>query len=43
MEKNEKNEDVYLFKKHKVDYIEVCKQRIKEAESQYRAISSKLF
>jgi len=39
----EKNQEVYLFKKNKVDYIEVCKQRIKEAESQYRAISSKLF
>lgn len=39
----EKNQEVYLFKKHRVDYIEVSKQRIKEAEAQYKAISSKLF
>ncbi len=39
----EKNEDVYLFKKHKVDYIEVSKKRIKEAENQYKATSNKLF
>ena len=38
----EKNEDVYLFKKHKVDYIEVSKKRIKEAEAKYRAESNKL-
>ena len=38
----EKNQDVYLFKKHKVDYIEVSKKRIKEAETQYRAESNKL-
>lgn len=38
----EKNQEVYLFKKHKVDYIEVCKQRIKEAEAQYRVQSNEL-
>ena len=38
----EKNQDVYLFKKHKVDYIEVSKRRIKEAETQYGAESNKL-
>ncbi len=38
----EKNKDVYLFKKHKVDYIEVSKKRIKEAETQYKAESNKL-
>jgi site-specific DNA-methyltransferase (adenine-specific)/modification methylase len=38
----EKNEDVYLFKKHKVDYIEVSKKRIKEAESQYKVQNNKL-
>ena len=38
----EKNEDVYLFKKHKVDYIEVSKKRIKDAETQRRAESNKL-
>jgi site-specific DNA-methyltransferase (adenine-specific) len=39
----EKNQEVYLHKKHRVDYIGVCEKRIKEAESQYRAISNKLF
>jgi len=39
----EKNEDVYLFKKHEVDYVEISKKRIKEAEAQYNATSSKLF
>ncbi|MBI4135430.1 site-specific DNA-methyltransferase, partial [Candidatus Uhrbacteria bacterium] len=38
----EKNEDVYLFKKHKVDYIEVSKRRIKEAEAQYKVQNNKL-
>lgn len=38
----EKNQEVYLFKKKKVDYIEVCKQRIKDAEAQYKAESNKL-
>lgn len=32
----EKNESVYLFKKKKVDYIEVSKKRIKEAKNQYK-------
>ena len=39
----EKNEEVYLHKKQKVDYIEICKERIKEAERIYKATSSKLF
>jgi len=38
----EKNQEVYLFKKKKVDYIKVCKQRIKEAKEQFRAESNKL-
>lgn len=38
----EKNQEVYLFKKHKVDYIEVCKQRIREAEAQYRTEGNEL-
>lgn len=38
----EKNEDVYLFKKHEVDYIEVSKKRIKEAEAVHKAESNKL-
>lgn len=32
----EKNQEVYLFKKKRIDYIELCKQRIKEAEAQYK-------
>ncbi len=39
----EKNEDVALFKKRPVDYIDVCNQRIKEAkrtfETEQQAIS----
>lgn len=38
----EKNKEVYLHKKHKVDYIEVCKKRIEEAKEQYKATSNKL-
>ncbi len=38
----EKNQEVYLFKKHRVDYIDVCKQRIKEAQEQYKIESSKV-
>lgn len=38
----EKNQEVYLFKKKKIDYIEVCKQRIKQAKEQFRVESSKL-
>lgn len=38
----EKNQEVYLFKNKHVDYIEVCKQRIKEAKKQYAIESSKL-
>ncbi len=38
----EKNQDVYLFKKGRVDYIKISKQRIKEAWAQYKAESNKL-
>lgn len=38
----EKNQEVYLFKKHKIDYIKVCKQRIKEAEARYKVQNNKL-
>lgn len=38
----EKNQEVYLFKKKRVDYIEVCNQRIKEARERYKAESNKL-
>jgi len=38
----EKNQDVYLFKNKKIDYIEICNQRIKEAEEQFKVESSKL-
>lgn len=33
----EKNEDVALFKKRPVDYIDVCNQRIKEAKRTFEA------
>ncbi|MDD5731914.1 MAG: site-specific DNA-methyltransferase [Patescibacteria group bacterium] len=39
----EKNQEVYLHRKHHIDYIEICKKRIKEAEKQCRVDSSKLF
>ncbi len=39
----EKNEDVYLFKKQKADYIEISKRRIKEAVAEYKATSNQLF
>jgi len=32
----EKNQEVYLHKKHEVDYIAVCKNRIKEAAAQLK-------
>jgi len=38
----EKNQEVYLFKKKRVDYIEICNQRIKEAQERYKAESNKL-
>ena len=38
----EKNQEVYLFKKKKIDYIKVCEQRVMEAEAQYKAESRKL-
>lgn len=39
----EKNEEVYLFKKHEVDYIDICRRRIKEAEQKYKIESNKPF
>ncbi len=39
----EKNQEVFLFKDKKIDYIEVCKKRIKEAARQYRATSRAMF
>ena len=38
----EKNQEVYLFKEKKIDYIKVCKQRVKKAEAQYKAENNKL-
>jgi len=38
----EKNKEVYLFKKHKIDYIQISKQRILEAETQYKTAIKKL-
>jgi site-specific DNA-methyltransferase (adenine-specific) len=37
----EKNAEVYLFKKNKIDYIDICKQRIKDAEEKYKLESKK--
>jgi len=39
----EKNQEVYLFKKHKADYVEISKKRIREAAAQYKATSKNLF
>lgn len=39
----EKNQEVYLFKKKKIDCIKLCNQRIKEAKIKYKAESSRLF
>jgi len=38
----EKNQEVYLFKRHKIDYIEVCNKRIKEAETKSELIKNLL-
>jgi len=38
----EKNQEVYLFKKQMVDYIEVSKQRIKEAEALHKVETNRL-
>ena len=38
----EKNSDVFHFKKHKADYIEISYRRIKEATEQYKAERNKL-
>lgn len=39
----EKNEEVYLHKKHIVDYISICEKRIREARIRYRKDTSTLF
>lgn len=39
----EKNQDVYLFKNKKIDYIEVCKNRVKKAKARYEDTSNRLF
>jgi site-specific DNA-methyltransferase (adenine-specific)/modification methylase len=39
----EKNKEVYLFKNKRIDYIEVCERRIKEAVVQFKATRNKLF
>jgi len=38
----EKNQEVYLFKKKRVDYIEVCEKRVHEAQNQYITEKNKL-
>ena len=37
----EKNQEVYLFKKKKIDYIKLCNQRITEAKNKRKAEESK--
>lgn len=39
----EKNEETLLHKKHRVDYIDICKKRIEEARLQYKSTANKLF
>lgn len=39
----EKNQEVYLFKKHRVDYVAVAKKRIREAEARYKAARTTSF
>jgi DNA modification methylase len=38
----EKNQEGYLFKKKKVDYIEICNQRIEKAKEQYERDAKQL-
>jgi len=39
----EKNQEVYLHKKKRVDYIKVCEKRIREAQEKFKVENSKLF
>lgn len=39
----ERNQETYLFKKHRADYVEISQKRIREAEAEYKATSNKLF
>lgn len=39
----EKNQEVYLHKKHRTDYIEVCNERIRQARRSLKTIQSALF
>lgn len=39
----EKNQQIFLHKKHSVDYVEISRKRVKEAQLQFRATSNKLF
>lgn len=39
----EKNEEVFLHKKHHIDYIDICNKRIKEAKRKAAIENSKLF
>jgi len=38
----EKNQEVYLFKNKKIDYIEVCRKRVNEAREQFNIEKRKL-
>jgi site-specific DNA-methyltransferase (adenine-specific)/modification methylase len=39
----EKNKEVLLHRRHPVDYIDICKKRIKEAREQVKANNNTLF
>lgn len=39
----EKNKETYLHRKHRVDYIDVCKKRIREAKEYLETINKALF
>ena len=38
----EKNEEVYLHRKERVDYIDVCKKRITAARKQFKSLDNSL-
>jgi len=38
----EKNQDVMLFKKNRIDYLKICSQRINDAQNQYKSEKAQL-
>jgi site-specific DNA-methyltransferase (adenine-specific) len=39
----EKNQEVYLHKKHRVNYIEICNNRLEQARARYSSANNQLF